>query len=137
MNGARPCVTSLAALVHMEGEWVPGEEGRRWSERGAVGGVGGWVDGETLGGARGREGRGGYMTQHIDLSLVGRVCVVEELTEEEEDGGKEGRNKIYAIRQIYALLGFLDAHGFTRGLYVVASRSCGGGRDDGGWIVPV
>lgn len=28
------------------------------------------MDGETLGGVR---GTGGYMTQHIDLSLVGRV----------------------------------------------------------------
>lgn len=41
-------------------------------------------------------------------------------------GGREdGRNKIYAIRQIYALLGFLDAHGFTQRLYVVLP-SCGG-----------
>jgi len=48
MNGARPCVTSLAVLVHMEGVRAGG-----W-ERGGVGGVGGErVDGETLGGVRG------------------------------------------------------------------------------------
>lgn len=45
MNGARPCVTSLVALVHMEGVGAGG-----WLERGDAGGVGGWVDGETLGG---------------------------------------------------------------------------------------
>lgn len=51
MNGARPCVTSLAALVHMEGGSGGGREGG--PERGGVGGVGGWVDGETLGGVQG------------------------------------------------------------------------------------
>ena len=69
MNGARPCVTSLAALVHggsagdgwsagTSEEWVAGRTVRRWviCEEG-------W-DGR---------GRGGYMTQHIDLSLVERV----------------------------------------------------------------
>lgn len=46
--------------------------------------------------------------------------------------GGRTRNKIYAIRQIYALLGFLNAHSFTRGLYVVLS-SYGGirGTTDG------
>jgi len=51
-------------------------ECRGWLERGDVGGVGGRADGETLGDLRGRvgrEGEGGYMTQHIDLSLVERV----------------------------------------------------------------
>lgn len=52
MNGARPCVTSLAALVHMEGVGIGrGEVGG--SKRGGVGGVGGWVDGETLDGVQG------------------------------------------------------------------------------------
>lgn len=51
MNGARPCVTSLAALVHMEGVGI-GAGGEGGSARGGVGGVGGWVDGETLGGVR-------------------------------------------------------------------------------------
>lgn len=54
MNGARPCVTSFVPLVHMEGVG-----GRGWLKRGDVGGVGGRVDGETLGGVRGREGREG------------------------------------------------------------------------------
>lgn len=52
MNGARPCVTSFVPLVHMEGVG-----GRGWLKRGDVGGVGGRVDGETLGGEEGKGGR--------------------------------------------------------------------------------
>lgn len=57
MNGARPCVTSLVALVHMEGVGTGG--GGRWLERGDAGEEGGRVDGETLGGVRGTVGREG------------------------------------------------------------------------------
>lgn len=72
MNGARPCVTSLAALVHERGNGLPRVGGAEVSE---------WV-------AAGRTVRrwvpcGGYMTQHIDLSLVGRV----------RGGGKGKRRK--------------------------------------------
>lgn len=67
------------------------------------------------------------MTQHIDLSLVGRVRGrgawwkrrrKRKRVVYKRSGRKGG---IKYIRQIYALLGFLDAHSFTQGLYVVLS----------------
>jgi len=63
------------------------------------------------------------MTQHIDLSLVGKVrgrgVRRKRRRKRMVHKGKEGRNKIYAIRQIYVLLGFLDAHSFIQRLYIV------------------
>jgi len=62
------------------------------------------------------------MTQHIDLSLVGRVRDRGVRGGREGGGGYNGAyngggegewNKIHAVRQIYALLGFLNVCSFA------------------------
>lgn len=56
MNGARPCVTSRSR----------GRGLGSGMKRGVDEGVGGWMSGGVQGGGR-------NVTQHIDLSFVGRV----------------------------------------------------------------
>lgn len=122
MNGARPCVTSLAALVHGGECGSPRDGGAEVSEE--------WVAGRTV---RCWAACGGCMTQYIDLSLVGRVRgggargaggVGGERESVREGARGWGPNKIHAIRQIYALLRDLSMRGLLLevSLVVVAAR---------------